>query len=60
MPYDYREYPKPLYHHKLAPTGRTFENADATKGLARKGWMDTPAKFPETRNDRPSLEGLVV
>jgi hypothetical protein len=47
MTYEYQEYPKCLYHPKLAPEGKVFHSAEETKGLARKGWVDTPAKFPE-------------
>ena len=45
-PPGFREYPKWLYHHKLARGGRVFEIAEETKGLARQGWVETPAKFP--------------
>ena len=44
--YIYQEYPCYLYHHKLAPKGRVFHNAEETKSLGR-GWVDTPAKFPK-------------
>ncbi len=47
MAYEYQEYPKYLYHHKLAPEGKVFQSAEETKGLKRKGWVDTPAKFPK-------------
>ena len=47
MAYQYQEYPKFLYHPKLAPEGKIFKSADETKGLARKGWVDSPAKFPK-------------
>lgn len=41
-----QEYPKYLYHPTEAPQGRVFQSADETKGLHRRGWVDTPAKFP--------------
>jgi hypothetical protein len=47
MKYEFQEYPKYLYHPTLAPAGKVFNSADETKGLARKGWVDTPAKFPK-------------
>ena len=46
MAYEHQEYPKYLYHPKLAPQGKLFQSAEETKSLARKGWVDTPAKFP--------------
>ncbi len=47
MTYQHQEYPKYLYHQTLAPEGRVFKNPNETKGLARRGWVDTPAKFPK-------------
>ena len=41
----FHEYPKYLYHPKLAPEGRVFTVASETKGLPERGWVDTPAKF---------------
>lgn len=37
-----------LYHRRLAPSGRTFENAEqvAAAVAADDGWVDSPAKFP--------------
>ena len=48
MPYVFQEYPKILYHHKKAPQGKKFEKRDdEPQGCwARRGWVDTPAKFP--------------
>jgi len=46
MVYQYQEYPKYLYHPKHAPEGKIFQSAEETTGLERKGWVDTPAKFP--------------
>ena len=42
MAYEYQEYPKFLYHPTLAPEGKIFQSAEETKGLAKKGWVDTP------------------
>lgn len=36
-----QEWPKMLYHDKLAPEGQVFENLDATKDL-EAGWHDRP------------------
>ncbi len=47
MAYQYQEYPKCLYHPTLAPEGKIFQSAEETKGLTRKGWVDSPAKFPK-------------
>lgn len=47
MVYEHQEYPKYLYHPTLAPQGKVFNSAEETKGLARKGWVDTPVKFPK-------------
>ena len=47
MAYQYQEYPKCLYRPTVAPEGKIFKSADETKGLARKGWVDSPAKFPK-------------
>lgn len=47
MEYTHQEYPKYLYHPKLAPRGKIFQSAQETKGLARKGWVDSPGKFPK-------------
>ena len=55
MAYEYQEYPKRLYHPKLAPEGKVFHSAEETKGLARKGWVDTPAKFPKPSRIRVAL-----
>ena len=46
MAYQHQEYPKYLYHHRHAPEGKIFQSAEETQGLERKGWVDTPAKFP--------------
>jgi hypothetical protein len=43
----FQEYPKYLYHRRLAPNGRTFHSAKETEGLESQGWVDTPAKFPK-------------
>jgi hypothetical protein len=43
----HQEYPKYLYHHRRAPEGKIFQSAEETQGLERKGWVDTPAKFPK-------------
>ena len=45
--YVHQEYPKVLYHPQIAPDGSPFQSADDTKGLSRKGWVDSPAKFPK-------------
>ena len=55
MPYQYQEYPKFLYHPTLAREGKIFKSADETKGLARKGWVDSPDRFP-----KPSRLGVAV
>jgi hypothetical protein len=55
MNYQYREYPKFLYHPSLAPQGKVLNSADETRGLARKEWVDMPAKFP-----KPSRLGTVA
>lgn len=55
MAYEYQEYPKYLYHPKFAPTGKVFQSADETKGLYRKGWVDTPAKFPKASRPRRAI-----
>ena len=47
MAYEYQEYPKFLYHPTLAPEGKIFHGPQETKDLSRKGWVDTPAKFPK-------------
>jgi len=44
--YVFQEYPKWLYHPTIAPAGRIFQTAEETKGLRRKGWVDSPGKFP--------------
>ncbi len=46
MAYEYQEYPKYLYHPIEAPQGKVFNNAAETEGLSRRGWVDSPAKFP--------------
>ena len=43
----FHEYPKYLYHPKLAPEGRIFTVASETTGLSERGWVDTTAKFPK-------------
>ncbi|MFA5901986.1 MAG: hypothetical protein WC829_23055 [Hyphomicrobium sp.] len=43
---EHQEYPKYLFHPKDAPGGRLFQNAAETKGLKRKGWVESPALFP--------------
>ena len=58
MPYEYQEYPKYLYHYKLAPEGKVFQNAEQTKGLKRRGWVDTPAKFPKPSRLSRSLNNM--
>ncbi len=55
MAYQHQEYPKCLYHPKLAPKGKIFQSAEETKNLARKGWVDTPAKFPKPSRIRVAL-----
>ena len=57
MAYEFKEYPKFLYHPTLAPKGKVFQSAEETKGLARQGWVDTPVKFP--RPVRPGARGIV-
>lgn len=47
MTNQFQEYPKYLYHPTEAPQGRVFKSAVETKGLSRRGWVDTPAKFPK-------------
>ena len=47
MAYQHQEYPKYLYHPKLAPKGKVFQSAEETKNLTNEGWVDTPAKFPK-------------
>jgi len=56
MTYEYQDYPKYLYHPKHAPQGKVFRTADETKGLARKGWVDTPAKFPRPSRFRAAAK----
>jgi serine/threonine protein kinase len=46
-PPSFQEYPKWLYHPRLAPEGKIFQTAADTVGLAEKGWVETPAKFPK-------------
>ena len=58
MAYEYQEYPKRLYHPKLAPEGKVFRTAEETKGIARKGWVDTPAKFPKPSRKTRALGSL--
>ena len=58
MAYEYQEYPKCLYHPKLAPEGKVFYSAEETQGLARKGWVDTPAKFPKPSRMRVALVAI--
>ena len=55
MMYKHQEYPKRLFHPTLAREGKTFHSADQTKGLDRKGWVDSPAKFP-----KPSRFGVAA
>src|ERR1700693_1671918 len=56
MAYQFQEYPKYLYHPKLAPKGKVFKPGDKTKGLESHGWVDTPAKFPpRSRRDLSEL-----
>lgn len=55
MAYQHQEYPKFLYHPTLAPEGKIFQNAEETKGLNRKGWVDSPAKFSQQRVRRLAL-----
>jgi len=55
---EFQEYPKWLYHPKLAPEGKIFKSADATKGLERKGWVDTPNKFPKPGRIRIALTAI--
>ena len=47
MAYEFQEYPKYLYHPTLAPSGKVFNTAAETKGLAEAGWVGTPADFPK-------------
>ena len=47
MAYEHQEHPKFLYHPKHAREGKLFQTAEETKGLARKGWVDSPGKFPK-------------
>ena len=42
-----QEYPKWLYHRRLAPNGRIFKSPEDSAGLDAQGWVDTPAKFPK-------------
>jgi hypothetical protein len=58
MVYEYQEYPKYLYHPKLAPEGKVFHSAEETQGLARKGWVDTPAKFPKPSRIKVALVAI--
>lgn len=58
MPYEYQEYPKFLYHPKLAPQGKIFQSAEETEGLVRKGWVDAPAKFPKPSRIRVALVAI--
>lgn len=60
MTYEHQEYPKYLYHQKLAPQGRVFQSPAETAGLARKGWVDTPAKFRKPPRLRPALRAWWV
>lgn len=59
MAYEYQGYPKYLYHPKHAPAGKVFQSADETKGLERKGWVDTPAKFPKPSRFSRALKDRV-
>lgn len=56
--YKYQEYPKRLYHHKYAPEGKVFNSPEETKGLGRKGWVDSPAKFPKPSKIKTYLVSL--
>jgi hypothetical protein len=57
MAYVYQEYPKVLYHPKLAPEGKTFNAAEDARGYTeRKGWVNTPAKFPKPPRFSPALK----
>jgi hypothetical protein len=46
MPDELR-YPKWLYDHKHAPTGKLFNSEAETEGLSRKGWVENPSQFPK-------------
>jgi hypothetical protein len=58
MAYVPQLYPRYLYHPKLAPTGKIFQSAEETKGLARQGWVETPADFPQPSRLRRALLAL--
>ena len=60
MAYTYQEYPKILYHHKKAPKGKRYESVeDEPKGWwARRGWVDTPAKFPRPSRIAAALRAI--
>jgi hypothetical protein len=36
------EWPKTLYHARLAPSGRTFQNRDEFLASDEVGWSETP------------------
>lgn len=36
-----------LYHRRLAPRGKVFQNADEAATALAEGWVDSPAKFPK-------------
>ncbi len=46
--YVFQEYPKWLYHQKLAPKGRLFNSATETDSLHYQGWVESPAKFAKS------------
>src|SRR5439155_18108455 len=56
MDYQHQEYPRWLYHPKHAPEGKIFQSDEETTELERKGWVDTPAKFPAKNKLRLLLE----
>jgi hypothetical protein len=45
----FQDYPKVLYHHKHAPTGRTFESAEHATGFTPlRGWVESPDDMSRT------------
>ena len=48
MPYEHQEFPKYLYHWRLARSGRVFQSEAEVQKVDGAGWVDTPAKFPRT------------
>jgi hypothetical protein len=58
MAEEHQEYPRMLYHHRYAPEGKVFQSAEETQALERKGWVDTPAKFPAKSKLRLNFERI--